>query len=122
MPSDQDRNLRATSGTIDRGEIDRFAAQAESWWDPEGSLRTLHRINPTRLRFIRQQLTAHFRRDPSSLRPFDGLTLLDIGCGGGLVAEPMAGLGFTVTGIHAGAQAIDVAQTHAAATGLAIDY
>lgn len=122
MPSDQDRNLRATSGTIDPEEIDRFAAQAESWWDPEGSLRTLHRINPTRLRFIRQQLTAHFRRDPSTLRPFDGLTLLDIGCGGGLVAEPMARLGFTVTGIDAGAEAIDAARTHAEAIGLAIDY
>jgi 2-polyprenyl-6-hydroxyphenyl methylase / 3-demethylubiquinone-9 3-methyltransferase len=114
--------LRATSGTIDPGEIGRFAAQAQSWWDPEGSFRTLHRINPSRLRFIRQQLTAHFRRDPSSLLPFDGLTLLDIGCGGGLVAEPMARLGFSVTGIDAGAEAIDAARTHAEAMGLAIDY
>jgi 2-polyprenyl-6-hydroxyphenyl methylase/3-demethylubiquinone-9 3-methyltransferase len=122
MPSGQDRKLRATSGTIDPGEIGRFAAQAESWWDSEGSFRTLHRINPTRVRFIRQQLTAHFRRDPSSLRPFDGLTLLDIGCGGGLVAEPMARLGFTVTGIDAGAEAIDAARAHAKAMGLAIEY
>jgi 2-polyprenyl-6-hydroxyphenyl methylase / 3-demethylubiquinone-9 3-methyltransferase len=122
VPSDQDGKLRATSGTIDPGEIGRFAAQAESWWDPEGSFRTLHRINPARLRFIRQQLTAHFRRDPSSLRPFDGLTLLDIGCGGGLVAEPMARLGFSVTGIDAGTEAIDAARTHAEAVGLAIDY
>jgi 2-polyprenyl-6-hydroxyphenyl methylase / 3-demethylubiquinone-9 3-methyltransferase len=114
--------LRATSPTIDPGEIGRFAAQAESWWDPEGSFRALHRINPARLGFIRQHLTAHFHRDPSSLRPFDGLTLLDIGCGGGLVAEPMARLGFTVTGIDAGAEAIDVARTHAEAMGLAIDY
>lgn len=114
--------MRATSGTIDAEEIGRFAVQAESWWDPEGSFRTLHRINPTRLRFIRQQLTAHFRRDPSSLQPFEGLTLLDIGCGGGLVAEPMARLGFTVTGIDAGAEAIDAARTHAEAMGLAIDY
>jgi 2-polyprenyl-6-hydroxyphenyl methylase/3-demethylubiquinone-9 3-methyltransferase len=122
MPSDQDRKLRVTSGTIDPGEIGRFAAQAESWWNSEGSFRTLHRINPTRLRFIRQQLTAHFRRDASSLQPFAGLTLLDIGCGGGLVAEPMARLGFTVTGIDAGAEAIDAARTHAEAMGLAIDY
>ena len=114
--------MRATSGTIDPGEIGRFAAQAESWWDSEGSFRTLHRINPTRVRFIRQQLTAHFRRDPSSLRPFDGLTLLDIGCGGGLVAEPMARLGFTVTGIDPGAEAIDAARAHAKAMGLAIEY
>ena len=114
--------MRATGPTIDPGEIGRFAAQAESWWDPEGSFRALHRINPARLGFIRQHLTAHFHRDPSSLRPFDGLTLLDIGCGGGLVAEPMARLGFTLTGVDAGSEAIDVARTHAEATGLAIDY
>jgi len=114
--------LRASGGTIDPDEIDRFAAQAESWWDPEGSFRTLHRVNPARLGFIRRHLTAHFGRDPSSLRPFDGLTLLDIGCGGGLVAEPMARLGFTVTGIDGGAEAIDAARRHAEATGLAIDY
>jgi 2-polyprenyl-6-hydroxyphenyl methylase/3-demethylubiquinone-9 3-methyltransferase len=114
--------LRASSSTIDSGEIGRFAAQAESWWDAEGSFRTLHRINPTRLRFIRQHLTAHFCRDPTSLRPFDGLSLLDIGCGGGLVAEPMARLGFTVTGIDPGTEAIDAARTHAEAMGLAIDY
>ena len=114
--------MRASSGTIDPDEIDRFAAQAESWWDPEGSFRTLHRVNPARLGFIRRHLTAHFGRDPSSLRPFDGLTLLDIGCGGGLVAEPMARLGFTVTGIDGGAEAIDAARRHAEATGLAIDY
>ena len=114
--------MRASSGTIDPDEIDRFAAQAESWWDPEGSFRTLHRVNPARLGFIRRHLTAHFGRDPTSLRPFDGLTLLDIGCGGGLVAEPMARLGFTVTGIDGGAEAIDAARRHAEATGLAIDY
>jgi len=114
--------LRATSPTIDPEEIGRFTAQAESWWDPEGSFRALHRINPARLGFIRQHLAAHFHRDPSSLRPFDGLTLLDIGCGGGLVAEPMTRLGFAVTGIDAGAEAIEVARTHAEAMGLAIDY
>ena len=114
--------MRGTSGTIDPEEIRRFAAQAETWWDPEGSFRTLHRINPARLGFIRQHLTTHFRSDPLSLRPFDGLTALDIGCGGGLAAEPMARLGFTVTGIDAGAEAIDVARTHAEATGLSIDY
>ena len=113
--------MRATS-TIDPGEIGRFAAQAENWWDSEGSFRALHRINPGRLGFIRQHLTAHFHRDPSSLRPFDGLTLLDIGCGGGLVAEPMARLGFTVTGVDAGSEAIHVARTHAEAMGLAIDF
>ena len=113
--------MREPSGTVDPQDIDRFAAQGEAWWDSEGSFRALHRINPARLGFIRQHLLAHFRA-PSSLRPFDGLTLLDIGCGGGLVAEPMARLGFTVTGIDAGAAPIEVARTHAGAMGLAIDY
>ena len=71
--------MSSIGGTIDPGEIGRFAAQAQSWWDPEGSFRALHRVNPARLGFIRQYLTAHFGRDPSSLRPFDGLSLLDIG-------------------------------------------
>src|SRR4029077_16653661 len=114
--------VRATSATVDPQEIARFAEQAEAWWDPEGSFRPLHRLNPTRLRFIRQPLTAHFDRSNSSLRPFDGLTLLDIGCGGGLVAEPMARLGFVATAVDADAHAIAVARSHAEATGLAIDY
>jgi len=114
--------LREASGTIDPEEIGRFAAQAESWWDSEGSFRLLHSINPARLAFIRQHLTTHFRRDPLSLRPFEGLTLLDIGCGGGLVAEPMVRLGFTVTGVDASVETIDAARAHAEATGLAIDY
>jgi 2-polyprenyl-6-hydroxyphenyl methylase/3-demethylubiquinone-9 3-methyltransferase len=114
--------VRNTSATIDPQEIGRFAAQAEAWWDPEGSFRPLHRLNPTRLGFIRQHLTAHFGRNISSLRPYDGLTLLDIGCGGGLVAEPMSRLGFAVTAVDADGQAIAVARTHAEATGLAIDY
>jgi 2-polyprenyl-6-hydroxyphenyl methylase/3-demethylubiquinone-9 3-methyltransferase len=108
--------------TVDREDIDRFAAQSAGWWDPEGSFRPLHRINPVRLDFIRRQLLAAFGRDASALRPFDGLTLIDIGCGGGLIAEPMARLGFAVTGIDAAAAAIDVARAHAEAVGLAIDY
>ena len=114
--------MRRTSSTIDPGEIACFAGQGEDWWDSEGSFRTLHRVNPVRLGFIRQHLAAHFCRDRSSLRPFDGLTLLDIGCGGGLVAEPMARLGFAVTGIDASTEAVDAARTHAEAMGLAIDY
>ena len=108
--------------TVDREDIDRFAAQSASWWNPEGSFRPLHRINPARLDFIRRQLLASFGRDASALRPFDGLTLVDIGCGGGLIAEPMARLGFAVTGIDAAAPTIDVARAHAEARGLAIDY
>jgi len=114
--------LRETSATVDPEEIERFAAQAETWWDPEGSFRPLHRLNPTRLGFIRQHLVTHFGRNSSSLRPFEGLTLLDIGCGGGLIAEPMSRLGFRVTAIDADAEAIAVARDHAQASGLAIDY
>jgi 2-polyprenyl-6-hydroxyphenyl methylase/3-demethylubiquinone-9 3-methyltransferase len=108
--------------TVDRHDIDRFAAQALNWWDPRGSFRPLHQINPVRIDFIRRELLAHFRGDPRSLSPFAGLRLADIGCGGGLIAEPMARLGFAITGIDADAKAIDVARTHAAANGLAIDY
>jgi 2-polyprenyl-6-hydroxyphenyl methylase / 3-demethylubiquinone-9 3-methyltransferase len=108
--------------TADPDDIDRFAAQSAGWWDPEGSFRPLHRLNPVRLQFVRRELLASFGCDARALRPFEGLRLLDIGCGGGLVAEPMARLGFAVTGIDAAAPAIDVAREHAAASGLAIDY
>jgi 2-polyprenyl-6-hydroxyphenyl methylase/3-demethylubiquinone-9 3-methyltransferase len=114
--------MKRGSETVDPAEIARFSAQASSWWDPTGSFRPLHRLNPARLQFIREKLITHFDRDPRSLRPFDGLTLCDIGCGGGLIAEPMARLGFTVTAIDADEEAIAVARTHAAAGGLAIDY
>jgi 2-polyprenyl-6-hydroxyphenyl methylase/3-demethylubiquinone-9 3-methyltransferase len=114
--------MQAHGSTVDAGEIARFAAQAEDWWDAEGALRMLHRLNPVRLHFIRRHLLGHFGRDASALRPFRGLSLLDIGCGGGLTAEPMARLGFAVTGIDAGAAAIAAARTHADAVGLTIDY
>jgi 2-polyprenyl-6-hydroxyphenyl methylase/3-demethylubiquinone-9 3-methyltransferase len=108
--------------TVDRADIDRFAAQSASWWDSEGSFRPLHRINPARLDFIRRQLLARFGRDALALRPFDGLRLVDVGCGGGLIAEPMARLGFAVTGIDAAAPTIEAARAHAEASGLTIDY
>src|SRR5580698_7466536 len=114
--------MKATGDTIDPAEIARFAAHSANWWDPAGSFRPLHRLNPARLRFIRDELTGHFSRDPLSLTPFDGLTLCDIGCGGGLIAEPMARLGFAVTAIDADEEAIAVAREHAAAGGLDIDY
>jgi 2-polyprenyl-6-hydroxyphenyl methylase / 3-demethylubiquinone-9 3-methyltransferase len=108
--------------TIDRDEIARFARQAHAWWDEDGPFRPLHRINPARLGFIRARLAQHFARDAEDLRPFAGLALLDIGCGGGLVAEPMARLGFEVTGIDADRTALDVARSHAADAGLTIGY
>jgi 2-polyprenyl-6-hydroxyphenyl methylase / 3-demethylubiquinone-9 3-methyltransferase len=114
--------MRATGATIDPAEIARFAAQAGSWWDPAGSFRPLHRLNPVRLQFIRQELNRHFGRDPRSLSPFAGLTLCDVGCGGGLIAEPMARLGFAVTGIDADEDAIAVARDHAASAGLRLNY
>ena len=114
--------MREFGDTVDRQDIERFAAQSAGWWDPQGSFRLLHEINPSRLDFIRNALLAHFRREARSLAPFGGLTLGDIGCGGGLIAEPMARLGFAVTGIDAGAEAISVAHEHADASGLTIDY
>jgi 2-polyprenyl-6-hydroxyphenyl methylase/3-demethylubiquinone-9 3-methyltransferase len=114
--------MKATGETIDPAEIARFAAQAANWWDPGGSFRPLHRLNPVRLGFIRDALIAHFGRDPRSLTPFEGLSLCDVGCGGGLIAEPMARLGFSVTAIDADDEAIAVAREHVASSGLAIDY
>ncbi len=108
--------------TVDPEDIDRFAAQSASWWDPSGSFRPLHDINPVRIDFVRRHLLAHFHRDARLLSPFTGLRLADIGCGGGLIAEPMTRLGFTVTGLDADPQAIATARAHAAASGLSIDY
>jgi 2-polyprenyl-6-hydroxyphenyl methylase / 3-demethylubiquinone-9 3-methyltransferase len=108
--------------TVDPATIGGFSAQAAQWWDPEGSFAPLHRLNPARLHFIRAQLLRHFGRDDRALAPFAGLALADIGCGGGLVAEPMARLGFRVTGIDADPQAVAVAKAHAGAANLAIDY
>jgi 2-polyprenyl-6-hydroxyphenyl methylase / 3-demethylubiquinone-9 3-methyltransferase len=108
--------------TIDPDDVARFARQAERWWDPGGEAKPLHRINPLRLEFMRDHLAAHFGRDPRAVQPFAGLTLLDIGCGAGLVAEPMTRLGFAVSGIDAGAEMLAVARAHAEAAGLAIDY
>jgi 2-polyprenyl-6-hydroxyphenyl methylase/3-demethylubiquinone-9 3-methyltransferase len=114
--------MKVSGESVDPAEIARFAAHSAGWWDPSGSSRPLHRLNPTRLDFIRRELVAHFGRDPRSLAPFDGLTLCDVGCGGGLIAEPMARLGFEVTAIDADDEAIAVARDHAAAGGLEIDY
>jgi 2-polyprenyl-6-hydroxyphenyl methylase / 3-demethylubiquinone-9 3-methyltransferase len=109
-------------GTIDRGEIERFARAAPRWWDEAGAFRPLHRLNPVRLGFIRERLIGHFARENGAFAPFAGLRLLDIGCGGGLVAEPMARLGFAVTAIDADTTALAVARAHARESGLAIDY
>lgn len=114
--------MSEASPSIDKAEVERFSALAETWWDPRGSMAPLHRLNPARLGFIRERLVAHFGRDARSLRPFDGLRVLDIGCGGGLIAEPLARLGATVTGIDAAEANIAVARAHARSADLEIDY
>jgi 2-polyprenyl-6-hydroxyphenyl methylase / 3-demethylubiquinone-9 3-methyltransferase len=108
--------------SIDPGEVAKFSALAAEWWDPAGKFAPLHKFNPVRLAFIRAEAASHFGRDARSLRPFEGLSLLDIGCGGGLLSEPMARLGFAVTGADASEKNIGTASAHAAQSGLAIDY
>jgi 2-polyprenyl-6-hydroxyphenyl methylase/3-demethylubiquinone-9 3-methyltransferase len=95
---------------------------AGGWWDEEGPFRPLHRLNPVRLAWLRDRLARHFGRDPAVLRPFEGLTLLDVGCGGGLIAEPMARMGFAVTGIDAVEKSLAVARAHAESEGVAVEY
>jgi len=112
----------AATGTAEPEEVARFEELAATWWDENGPMRPLHRINPVRLAFLRDHLAAHFGRDPRAHRPFAGLTLLDIGCGAGLLTEPMARLGFAVTGIDAAAKNVEAARRHAATMGLEIDY
>jgi len=112
----------ATAASIDSEEIAKFAAMAEAWWDPEGKFRPLHRVNPVRLGFIRDRLCARFDRDPLSDGPLAGLKLLDVGCGGGLLSEPLARLGAEVTGLDAAEKNIRIAALHAAESGLPIDY
>ncbi len=109
-------------GSVDPAEIAKFSALAEEWWDPAGKFRPLHKLNPTRLAFVRDRIAEHFGRDPLAERPLAGLSLLDIGCGGGLLAEPLCRLGAEVTGIDASERNIKVALLHAAESGLAIDY
>ncbi|WP_209427554.1 bifunctional 2-polyprenyl-6-hydroxyphenol methylase/3-demethylubiquinol 3-O-methyltransferase UbiG [Pararhodobacter sp. SW119] len=111
-----------STSTIDPAEIAKFEAMAAEWWDPEGKFKPLHMLNPCRLDYITGQIAAEFDRDLTADRPFAGLRLLDIGCGGGLLAEPMARLGAEVVGADAAARNIPVAQLHAEQSGLAIDY
>ena len=108
--------------TLDDKEVERFSRLASEWWDPQGNFRPLHQIGPPRLSFIREQAVAHFARDAKALRPLGGLTALDIGCGGGLVAEPLARMGAKVTAIDPSERNIAIAKGHAEAQGLAIAY
>lgn len=109
-------------GTADTDEVARFAAIADEWWDPTGKFRPLHQLAPVRLAFIRDHVVSHLDLDPGSAAPFKGLRILDVGCGGGLVSEPLARLGADVTAIDAAARNIEVAKLHAKDAGLDIDY
>lgn len=112
----------ATRSTIDKDEVDRFSAMAAEWWSPTGKFRPLHKFNPVRLAYIRDQVAARFGRDVHAARPFEGLRFLDIGCGGGLLCEPMARLGAEVVGADASETNIEVAKLHASESGVKIDY
>src|SRR5215469_3412585 len=112
----------APPASLDAAEVARFSALAGKWWDPAGEFAPLHRLNPLRLAFIREQALVRFGRDSAARRPFEGLAALDIGCGGGLVSEPMARLGFAVTGVDPGEPNVEAARAHADAVGLDIDY
>lgn len=108
--------------SIDADEVAKFSAMAADWWNPRGKFRPLHKFNPVRLRFIREAAERHFGIEPGRKAPLDGLRLLDIGCGGGLVSEPMTRLGAKVTGVDASEANIKTAMTHASEQGLDIDY
>ncbi|MCA0205825.1 MAG: bifunctional 2-polyprenyl-6-hydroxyphenol methylase/3-demethylubiquinol 3-O-methyltransferase UbiG [Proteobacteria bacterium] len=110
------------STSIDPAEVAKFEAMAADWWDPHGKFKPLHMLNPCRLDYITSQIAAEFDRDLTGPRPFEGLRLLDIGCGGGLLSEPMARLGAEVVGADAAERNIPVAQVHAQQSGLEIDY
>ena len=112
----------AATSSIDAGEVARFSALAAEWWDPKGKFAPLHLINPVRLGFIREQALTRFSRDAAVRRPFEGLRALDIGCGGGLLCEPLSRLGFSVTGVDASERGIGAATAHAVEAGLDIDY
>ena len=114
--------MQAPQSTVDPAEIEKFQAMAAEWWDENGKFKPLHLMNPCRLDYITRQIAGEFDRDLKSPLPFKGLRLLDIGCGGGLLSEPMARLGADVVGADAAERNIPVAQVHAEQSGLKIDY
>jgi 2-polyprenyl-6-hydroxyphenyl methylase / 3-demethylubiquinone-9 3-methyltransferase len=110
------------AGTVDQDEVARFSRLAGEWWDPRGPMAALHKFNPVRLAYVRDRSAEHFGRDARSLDSLAGLRLLDVGCGGGILCEPLARLGASVLGADPAAKNIAVARAHAARAGLAIDY
>src|SRR5205823_4452974 len=114
--------LTRASTSIVPEEAERFGAMAQDWWDPDGSSAMLHKLNPVRLKYLRDQIDRHWQSDECSRTPLVGKSALDVGCGAGLLAEPLARLGAKVSGIDASPEVIGVAREHAAAIGLEIDY
>jgi len=112
----------AHAASVDEAELAKFARMAAEWWDPNGKFAPLHKFNPVRLQFIRDVAAERFKRDARALRPFEGLTLLDIGCGGGLLSEPMARLGFDVLGADPLEKNVKTAAAHSAGSQLQLEY
>jgi 2-polyprenyl-6-hydroxyphenyl methylase/3-demethylubiquinone-9 3-methyltransferase len=108
--------------SVDPAEIERFDAMAADWWNPRGSMKALHRLNPLRLRYIRERIAGQFGTSPTALKGLEGLRLVDVGCGAGLLSEPLARLGAQVVGVDAAPANVEAARRHAAETGLEVDY
>ncbi len=114
--------MTAIAPSLDPSEVEKFSKMAAEWWNPKGKFGVLHVFNPVRLQFIKEQVCARLARDPFDRQPFEGLRFLDIGCGGGLLTEPMARLGATITGVDPSEKNIKTAKVHAEEMGLDIDY
>jgi len=114
--------MTETATTVDPREVERFAALAAEWWNPRGKMRVLHKFNPVRLSYLREKITAHFGRDARAIRPLEGLRLVDIGCGGGLISEPLARMGASVVGIDPAERNVRVASLHAQESGVPVEY
>ncbi len=113
---------KAPTSTVDAAEVEKFSRMAAEWWNPDSKFKPLHKFNPVRLSYIKGRACTHFGLDPSSTEPLAGLRLLDIGCGGGLLCEPMARLGATIVGVDPSETNIGIASLHAEQSGLEIDY
>lgn len=114
--------MTETATTVDPREVERFAALAAEWWNPRGKMKVLHKFNPVRLAYLRERIVAHFGLDPKAIRPLEGLSLLDIGCGGGLLSEPLARMGASVTGIDPAERNVRIASLHAEESGIPVTY